>query len=114
MTATPVIALASAILAAASSGARWPDAVNGGFDLAGGAFAALNVYRVWRDRSVAGVSVTAGAFFAVWGYWNIFYYPHLGQWWSFAGGLTVTLANTAWVVLALRYGRKDSREGGGE
>jgi hypothetical protein len=99
MNATPVIALGSAILAAA----RWPDAVNGAFELAGGAFAALNVYCVWRDRSVAGVSVAAGAFFAAWGYWNIFYYPHLGQWWSFAGGLTVTLANTAWVVLALKF-----------
>ncbi|KKM73373.1 hypothetical protein LCGC14_1411110 [marine sediment metagenome] len=89
----------------------WPDAVNGLFELTGGVFCLLNVQRILRDKSVRGVSITASAYFAAWGYWNMFYYPHLGQWASFAGGLSVTLANTVWVGLALWYWRRERRQG---
>jgi uncharacterized membrane protein YfcA len=87
----------------------WPDVVNGIFEAAGGAFVALNVRRLLKDKTVAGVSLPTAGFFAAWGYWNIFYYPHLDQWWSFAGGLTVTIGNTVWIALAMWYRRKERR-----
>lgn len=87
----------------------WPDVVNGFFELAGGAFVALSIRRVVKDKSVRGVSLHAAVFFAAWGYWNLFYYPHLGQWFSFAGGIGVTACNTVWVVLALWYKRQEKK-----
>ena len=50
-----------------------------------------------------GVSAWAFVFMATWGVWNMYYYPHLGQWASFAGGVVINSANVTWVVLAFRY-----------
>lgn len=81
-----------------------PDAINCAFEMAAGATQTLNCRRLVRDRIVKGVDWRATAFFALWGFWNLFYYPHLTQWLSFIGGVMVTTANVTWVVLALRYG----------
>lgn len=43
------------------------------------------------------------AFFWSWGIWNLFFYPSLGQWYSFVGGIALVAGNTVWVALALRY-----------
>ena len=83
-----------------------PDVVNGLFELVGSILIWMNVSRVVKDRGYAGVFPPAVAFFAAWGLWNLYYYPALGQWWSFAGGCSIVLANSAWVALLLSYGRK--------
>lgn len=79
-----------------------PDLINGAFELTGGVVCWLNVRRLLRDRRVQGVDWRVSAFFSAWGFWNLFYYPSLSQWASFAGGVTLVVANTTWVVLALR------------
>lgn len=81
-----------------------PDQINGAFEFGGALVLMLNVRRVWRDRRVSGVSWAPTAFFTAWGLWNLFYYPHLGQSWSFVGGLFVVLSNTIWLALAWRFG----------
>lgn len=63
-----------------------------------------NCQVILRDKGVRGVDWRATAFFTAWGAWNLFYYPHLGQWLSFSGGLVIVAANAVWVSLALRYG----------
>jgi len=63
-----------------------PDLINGLFEFAGAFALALNVRQLWRDKEVKGVHPIPTAFFAAWGLWNLFYYPHLGQYWSLAGG----------------------------
>lgn len=83
-----------------------PDIINGLFEFGGAITLGLNVRRLLKDRMIAGVSIVPTAFFAAWGYWNLYYYPHLGQWVSFLGGLGVVIANTVWVVLALYFQRK--------
>jgi hypothetical protein len=40
------------------------------------------------------------------GFWNLFYYPHLDQWLSFAGGVLIVLANTVWIAMAVHYGSR--------
>jgi hypothetical protein len=35
--------------------------------------------------------------------WNLYYYPHLDQWWSFAGGLVIVAANVLWIGLMVYY-----------
>ena len=80
-----------------------PDMVNGLFELIAGFFLWYNAYKLYRHKKVRGCSVSAAVFFCLWGLWNIFYYPWLGQWWSFAGGVHTDLANLTWVWLAWRY-----------
>jgi hypothetical protein len=87
-----------------------PDLVNGAFELLGGVFVLDHCRAVYRDRSVAGVSIPSTIFFTGWGVWNLYYYyyPSLGQWWSFVGGLSIVAANALWIALLLRYRRARS------
>lgn len=82
-----------------------PDLINGLFEFGGSVLLWMNVRQLMRDRGHRGVYVPATAFFAVWGLWNLYYYPNLGQWLSFAGGCSIVVANITAVVLMLRFGR---------
>lgn len=79
------------------------DLVNGLFEAIGGLFVLNHCRAVLRDKAVAGVSILSTVVFAAWGVWNIYYYPSLGQWWSFAGGLVIVAANVLWVSLLIKY-----------
>lgn len=80
-----------------------PDLINGSFE-AVAALMTLNHCRVLlRDRAVAGVSIASMAFFTLWGVWNLWFYPHLDQTWSFAGGVLLVVANAIYVALLCRF-----------
>lgn len=81
----------------------WPDIVNGLFECLGGVLLWANVIRLHRDKRMAGVSIYPTALFMLWGFWNLFYYPSLSQWWSFIGGINVVTANAVWVAQMWRY-----------
>lgn len=87
----------------------WPDWVNGAFECLAGIFVARHCLVLFRHKSVRGVSVVSTAFFTAWGIWNLYYYPHLGQWWSFIGGIAVVLANVTWVSMMVYYTKKERR-----
>jgi len=80
-----------------------PDVINGLFELAGAVFLLLNVARLRRDRAVRGVHWLPTGHFTAWGVWNLFYYPHLDQWFSFAGGLAIVCVNALWLGLVVWY-----------
>lgn len=80
-----------------------PDVVNGLFELVGAASCLLNVFRLARDKRVAGFHPAGTIFFTSWGYWNLFYYPSLGQWFSFLGGMALVIVNTAWLCQIAYY-----------
>lgn len=80
----------------------WPDLINGAFELVGAFFTWRNFVQLRRDRHVAGVYWPTTGFMAVWGLWNLIYYPTLAQWASFTGGVLLVAGNVAWVVMALR------------
>lgn len=80
-----------------------PDVINGLFEVSGGLLCWANVARLVRDKRVVGVYWEVQGFFSVWGLWNLYYYPALGQWASFAGGLFLSLGNTTWTALAVYY-----------
>lgn len=90
-----------------------PDAINGGFE----AFASLMVLNHCRvlsaEKIVRGVSVISVTFFMLWGVWNLYYYPSLGQPLSFYGGLLVVLANVFYIGLMLTYRRRERIDMGG-
>jgi hypothetical protein len=79
------------------------DAANGTFEVLGSLAVWSNVRRILRDKQVRGVNPSSMAFFWLWGIFNLFYYPSLGQWFSFTGGLALVAGNTVWVFLAWRY-----------
>jgi len=76
-----------------------PDLINGLFEFGGGILLWLNVRRLYKDRTLMGVTPWPVVFFTLWGYWNLWFYPALNCWWSWAGGLFVVAANTAWLVM---------------
>lgn len=84
-----------------------PDVINGLFEGVGGFMMLLDCARLMWEKAIAGVNWQVRAFFLAWGVWNLFYYPNLGQWFSFGGGLLIVIANAIWVALAIHYTRKD-------
>ena len=56
-----------------------------------------------RDKQSRGVDPFATAFFTGWGFWNLYYYPHLAQWASFTGGLLIVTGNAIWLYYMWRY-----------
>lgn len=80
-----------------------PDAINGGFEFISACLGVLNIRAILRAKRVEGVSLAPSVFFTAWAYWNLFYYPSLGQWFSFAGGVCLAAVLTAWLALAVRY-----------
>jgi hypothetical protein len=83
-----------------------PDLVNGLFELFGAPFIWMSILKVLKDKKVKGVYWVSVAFFAAWGYWNLYYYPHLDQWLSFCGGIAIVISNTVWVILLIYYSMK--------
>lgn len=82
------------------------DFINGSYEALAGIFVFNHCRVVLKDKSVRGVSILSTMFFATWGIWNLYYYPHLNQWASFFGGLSVVTANFTWITLMLKYRSK--------
>ena len=80
-----------------------PDLVNCIFEAFGGFFIGLSVLKLHRDKQVRGVALPYVLFYTSWGYWNLYYYPSLGQWASFWGGFGVVAVNTVWFAQILYY-----------
>jgi len=87
----------------------WADALNGSLELLGGLFIAFSIARILRDKEVRGISWIHVGFFTIWGLWNLFYYPHLGQTWSFIGGIGVFVANSIYLALLIYFSRNKKR-----
>jgi hypothetical protein len=80
-----------------------PDQINGCFELVAALFQIMNVVQLHSDKKTRGVRILPTFFFSLWGFWNLYYYPHLFQQWSFVGGLCLVVVNTAWLVQMFWY-----------
>lgn len=85
----------------------WPDIVNGTLEASGGLFILQSILKLHRDKQVRGVSWLHVGFFSAWWFWNLFYYPHLGQWVSFVGGIGIVVSNTFWLGQLIWYTHKE-------
>ena len=81
----------------------YPDLINGIFEASGSLFILRSVFLLHKQKLVRGVSLIHVAFFMAWGWWNLYYYPHLGQWLSFSGGCLIVLTNSFWVGQIVYY-----------
>lgn len=85
------------------------DLANACFE-AGGSIFILNHARVlFEQKLVRGVSLLSVFFFSCWGVFNIFYYNHLEQPFSWFAGIAVLLANTFYLSLIIYYRRKECK-----
>ena len=82
-----------------------PDLINGLFEIVGAALMTMDIVRIRRDRGVLGIYWPSRIFFLAWGSWNCFFYPYYGHWWSFVGGVAMTLVNFTWLAHVIYYRR---------
>ena len=82
-----------------------PDMINGLFELVGGILLILNVMQLYKDKKLNGVHWSPTIFFTSWGIWNLYYYPSLDQWYSFAGGLFIVTVNSIWLFQIYYYSK---------
>jgi len=87
-----------------------PDLINSLFEFCGGLFLAFNVFKLYRDKKVRGVHWLPTLFFTSWGFWNLFYYPHLNQWLSFFGGIFLVTVNAIWLMQMIYYRDRNGKE----
>lgn len=80
-----------------------PDMINGSFELMGGLLKGIDVYTLYRDKEVKGISMFPVYAFTLWACWNVIYYPMINQYWSFIGGLFLLVTNLTWTSMALYY-----------
>lgn len=83
-----------------------PDAINGAFELGMAIALSISVVRLLREKRVQGWSIWSVAWPTAWGFWNLYYYPSLGQVVSFVGGIAVVTVNATWIAIACFYSRK--------
>lgn len=81
------------------------DMINGLFEFTGAMMLMINVVTLYRDKEIRGVHWSSTVFFSLWGFFNLFYYPSLDQWWSFAGGLAIVTVNSTWLMMIFYYKR---------
>jgi len=79
------------------------DFINGGFELVSGLLSTINIFKLYKDKTVKGVSWIPLTFFTIWGMWNLFYYPSLNQWFSFIGGIVIFIVNIIWISMYFYY-----------
>lgn len=79
------------------------DTINGLFEVLGGIFILNHCRVLYKAKQLTGVSIISTVFFTLWGVWNLYFYPSLDQWVSFAGGVVITVANLLWVGMMVYY-----------
>jgi len=79
------------------------DTINGGFEFIAGILSWLNVWTLYKHKEVKGYNLYVWVFFTFWGFWNLYYYPSLNQWYSFFGGMSISITNITWITLVIYY-----------
>ena len=80
-----------------------PDHINALFIFCGAGFLFLNVLKIYKDKCLKGYNWLATIFFSSLGIWNLFFFSHLEQWWSFAGTIAIVTVNTFWLGQIFYY-----------
>ena len=59
-----------------------PDQINAGFEICRAGLTFLCVWQVFKDKGHAGIFIPTVAVFTLRGFWNLYYFSILQQWWS--------------------------------
>ena len=82
---------------------QWPDIINGIFEAGLSFFLWKGVLKLRVDKAVIGFYWPTVVWTTAWGIFNLYFYPHLGQWASFTGGLLVVGVNLTWLAHVAYY-----------
>ena len=80
-----------------------PDAINAGFEVFASVVSTLSLIAIYKAKRIIGVSPWPTVFFSVWGMWNLFYYPHLGQVWSTLAAGCMLGVNMIWLYMYYQF-----------
>lgn len=83
------------------------DFIMGLIQLVSAGFMGISVWQLYKAKLVRGISAITVSFWVAWGFWDLYYFPSLGQWWAFAGAVAVTLINMLYVYLIVTYNRRE-------
>ncbi len=90
---------------------EWSDIVNSAFILSASVFLFRNIMKLHKDKKVRGVASSSVLFFALWGYWNMWFYPYNGHMFSFFAGILIAITNTIWGIQMVYYILKEKKKG---
>ena len=68
-----------------------------------GGFISVSVLKLYKDKLVHGVSPVHVGFFTAYGFWHVYFFYSLDQWWSVMGGVVATTMNTIWFIMLIYY-----------
>lgn len=84
-----------------------PDMLNAILEGGSSLFIFKSILTLQKDKQVRGIWWPMVAFMMSWGYFNLWFYSEIAQWWSFVAGIAVVSANTFWLGQMLHYIRKE-------
>lgn len=87
------------------------DLANAFFEFGGSMFVLNHARILYKEKMVRGLSLLSVVFFFAWGIFNIFYYSHLEQKFSWYAGMMVTFANLIWICMIVYYRRVEKLNG---
>ena len=83
-----------------------PDLINALFEVGGFLVICLSAYKCYENKSADGIHWALTSFFFIWGIWNLYFYPAVGQMLSFYAGCLIVLANMVYTALIIKYSRR--------
>ncbi len=84
------------------------DEINGAFEAGLAVMLFLNLRRLMKDKEVKGFDYKVVVFTTAWGVWNLYYYPMLGQMFSFYAGIGVVTMNATWLYMVWYFKRESN------
>lgn len=78
------------------------DSITSFFQVGAILFLLMNIRKLLKDGESKGVSIWMIVYFTAWGYWGIYMFWTLGQFWSMIANTGVALAHTLWLYFAIK------------
>ena len=86
-----------------------PDIINGLMEFVGGLFVLNHLRVLYKDKKVYGVSKLSLLFFVSWGFFNLYFYGNLDQFYSTLGAIFMLLCNIAYIGSVMYYTKNSEK-----
>ena len=81
-----------------------PDLINALFNVGGVTAVWISILTVMHDKNVAGIHWAMFLYFISWSSWNLIFWSHLKQWYSFIAGVLMVVSEFTYMILLIYYG----------
>lgn len=83
---------------------KFNDFINSTFKFGSAAAIIISIIALADSKQVSGVHWGTVLWLMLNGYWNIYFYKSIHKYWSWLGGVFITVTNTVWLAMILYYG----------